>query len=125
MKKNNFLKRLRLERKLELIETSDEICESYLEKSNNCKKSAEILLKNNLYENSVSMSYYSMYNSLIALFFKVGIKCENHSGSILLFKLLFRDNELFDLISKAKKERINLQYYVVVERNEMTKEIAK
>src|SRR3989338_4876422 len=40
------------------------------------------------------------------------IKCENHSGAILLLKFLFKNNELFTVISKAKEERIDKQYYV-------------
>jgi len=86
MKKSSFLNRLKKEGKLTLVEPSEEICNSYLEKADNCLKSAKLLLQNNLYENSVSMSYYAMYNSLTSLFFKIGIKCENHSGSILIFK---------------------------------------
>lgn len=58
------------------------------------------------------MSYYTMYDSLTALFFKAGIKCENHAGSILLFKKLFGRQDLFKLISFAKEERIDKQYYV-------------
>ena len=84
MKRNKFFDKLRKEGKLELVESSDEICDSYLEKSKNCLTSAKLLLKSYLYENSVNMSYYAMYNSLIAFLFKIGIKSENHSGSILL-----------------------------------------
>ncbi len=68
------------------------------------------------------MSYYAMYNSLIALLFRTGIKCENHAGSILLLKLLFGKKELFKLISDAKEERIDKQYYVTTEKDELTKE---
>ena len=120
MKKPNFLSKLKKEEKLGLVESSEEICQSYLEKSDNCIKSARLLLNNNLYENSVSMSYYAMYNSLIALLFKTGIKCENHSGSILLLNLLFEKNDLFKIISKAKKERIDKQYYISEENDEIT-----
>jgi len=121
---NKFLIKLKKEERLELVEPSENICDSYLEKSNNCLKSAKILLKNNLYENSISMSYYAMYNILLALLFKTGIKCENHSGSIILLKLLYDENYLYDLISEAKKERIDKQYYVATEKNEITKEVA-
>ncbi len=107
-----FLIRLWREGKLEVIEPSDDICLSYLEKAENCLRSAKILLQNKLYENSVAMSYYVMYNSLTALLFKAGIKCENHSGAILLLKLLFKDDKIFKIISKAKEERIDKQYYV-------------
>ena len=116
------MNKLKIEGKLELVEPNEEVCESYLEKSDNCIASAKLLLNNKLYENSVSMSYYAMYNSLIALLFRTGIKCENHSGSILLLKLLFDKQELFKLISNAKEERIDKQYYVTTEKNELTKE---
>lgn len=125
MKRNNFLNKLKTEEKLELVEPSEEICDSYLEKSANCLKSAKLLLQNNLYENSIGMAYYAMYNVLIAVLFRTGIKCENHSGSILLLKLLFDKKALFKLISDAKKERIDKQYYVTTEKDEATKEDAR
>ena len=125
MKRNSFLNKLKKEEKLELIESSEEIQDSYSEKSVNCLKSAKLLLQNNLYENSIGMSYYAMYNLLVALLFKTGIKCENHTGSILLLKLLFEEPDLFTLISDAKRERIDKQYYVTTDKDEITKEIAE
>ena len=121
--KNKFLNKLKKEEKLELVEPSEDICSSYSEKSANCLKSAKLLLQNNLYENSIGMSYYAMYNQLLALLFRVGVKCENHGGSILLLKSLFGEDELYKLISDAKKERIDKQYYVTTEKDEITKEI--
>lgn len=51
-----------------------------------------------------------MYNMLLALLFKVGIKSENHTGSIIILNGVFGiDNSE---IIKAKKERIDKQYYV-------------
>ena len=107
------------------METSEEVCQSYLEKANNCIISARLLLENSLYENSVGMSYYAMYNSLTALLFRTGIKCENHAGAILLLKLLFDENKLFEVISEAKKERIDKQYYVPTEQDEITEDITE
>lgn len=121
---NRFLNKLKKEKKLELVEPSEDVCNSYSDKSANCLKSAKLLLQNNLYENSVGQSYYAMYNQLTALLFRAGIKCENHAGSILLLKLLFNKDELFNLISDAKKERIDKQYYVTTEKDDITKEIA-
>jgi uncharacterized protein (UPF0332 family) len=110
MKRPGFLDKLKREGKLRLVEPSEDICDSYLSKAEDCLKSSRLLLNNNLYENSVSMSYYTMYNSLTALLFRTGVKCENHSGSILLLKKLFGEGVLFDDISFAKKERIDKQY---------------
>lgn len=126
MKKPSFLSKLKAKGKLELVEPSEEICNSYLEKADNCLKSAKILLQNNLYENSVSMSYYAMYDSLTAVLFKAGIKCENHTASIMLLKKLFGKLEMFRMISFAKEERIDKQYYVISKENfVLTKESAK
>ena len=122
---NQFLNKLKKEGKLEIVEPSEDICNSYSEKSTNCLKSAKLLLHNNLYENSIGQSYYAMYDQVLALLFRVGIKCENHGGSILLLELLFDENSLHQLISGAKKERIDKQYYVIAEKDEITKEIAE
>jgi uncharacterized protein (UPF0332 family) len=113
MIKSSFLNRLKTDRVLELVEPSGNMCESYLGKAEDCFKSAKLLLEHELFENSIQMSYYAMYNSLLALLFKCGIKSENHAGSILLFKELFKRQEMFEIISDAKEGRIETQYYVV------------
>jgi uncharacterized protein (UPF0332 family) len=105
-----FLIKLRSEGKLDLVEPSEEVSESYLQKSESHFESAKILLESEKLEESVSMAYYSMYHALTALLFKCGIKCENHVASILLLKVLFNDG-LAKEISFAKKERIDKQYY--------------
>ncbi len=112
MKKQDFLNSLKSENKLELVEPSEDIMKSCLEKSATSLKASQILLDSNLLEESVSMSYYAMYHCLLALLFKCGIKCENHTDNILLLKRLFNENELHEMISAAKEERIDKQYYV-------------
>jgi len=110
MVKFKFLNILKSKGKLKLVGPSHEVMRSYLEKSESNLISSKILLENNRLEESVSLAYYCMYNSVLALLFRVGIKCENHSGSIILMKELFGlDNSK---ISFAKKERIDKQYYV-------------
>ena len=109
MRKINFLAKLFDEGKLQLVNPSEEIKDSYIKKSESNLISAKILLENNKLEESVSLVYYSMYHMLTALLFKVGIKCENHSASIILLKELFSiDNSG---IFFAKKERVDKQYY--------------
>lgn len=50
-----------------------------------------------------------MYHIVTALLFKTGIKCENHSASIILLKAIFDINN--SDIRFAKKERVDKQYY--------------
>lgn len=112
MKELIFLKKFKRRKIIELVESSEEMKLSYLTKAENCLKSAKILFQSQLYENSTSEVYYCMYNSLLSLLFKIGIKSENHSASIILFDRLFGNKELVKIISWAKGERIDKQYYV-------------
>ncbi len=110
MRRLGILVKLRKEGKLALVEPSVEIKQSYFTKSDSYLSSAKLLLANKRLEEAVSMSYYSMYYSLLALLFRAGIKSENHAASIILLKELFgMDNSK---IQFAKKERIDKQYYV-------------
>jgi len=112
MKKSGFLSKISKEGKLKLVDPSQDVSESYLLKSQNCIKSSKILLDATLFENSVSEAYYAMYNSMLSLLFKCGIKCENHSAAIILLNKLFNLDKLSKIISHAKKERIDKQYYI-------------
>lgn len=116
MERQKFLAKLKKEGKLALVEPSEEIRISYLQKSENCLKSARILFENKLHENSVINSYYSMYNAILALLFNVGIKSENHSASIIILEDLFNEKELAETILRAKEDRIDKQYYVESEK---------
>lgn len=110
MKKINFLVKLKKKEEIKLVEPSEDIKNSYLLRSNKSLGSARALKEINNLEDSVSMAYYSMYYSLLALLFRVGIKCENHTAAIMLLKEVFEQEN--DKISYAKKERIDKQYYV-------------
>jgi len=105
-----FLSKMAKQEKLKLVSKSDNVSKSYLEKSKSNFESSRILLRNDKLEEAVSFVYYSMYNLVMALFYKVGIKSENHASSIFLLKEVFGfDN---NLIKEAKTERIDKQYYV-------------
>jgi uncharacterized protein (UPF0332 family) len=52
----------------------------------------------------------------LSLLFKIGIKSENHSASIILFDKLLGNKDLVKIISWAKEERIDKQYYVETEQ---------
>ena len=116
MGKADFLKDLIKKGKLEMVEPSEEIKESDIHKSESHLESASILLEKGKLEESVSMAYYSMYHMLTALLFRVGIKCENHTASIILLKRIFGIDNSF--IFKIKDERVEKQYYVSFEIEE-------
>ena len=110
MTKQGFLKKLHKDKALQLVAPSDEIKTSYLKKSESFLASARLLLDNERFEESVSMAYYSMYYSVLALFFANGIKCENHTAAIILLDDVFGIDD--SAIESAKTKRIDKQYYV-------------
>jgi uncharacterized protein (UPF0332 family) len=125
MKKAGFLSKLIKQRKLGLVESSDEMKRSYIQKSESNMVSAKILLENDKLEEAVTLVYYSMYHMLNALLFKTGIKSESHYASIFLMKAVFGlDNSE---ISYSKKERVDKQYYVdfVITMEEVEESVKK
>ena len=126
MKRQGFLSKLANESKLGIVEPSDNMSQAYDIKSGNCLKSAKILFNAEIYESSVSEAYYAMYNSVLSLLFKCGIKSENHSATIILLERLFGLEDMGNILSNAKKERIDKQYYVMeMENVEITKDTVK
>jgi len=108
--RQDFLKKLHKEKSLQIVDPSDEMKRAYIRKSESFLASARLLLDNDRFEESVSVAYYSMYYSVMALFFATGIKCENHTAAIILLDVVFGiDNTA---IESAKAERIDKQYYV-------------
>lgn len=105
------MRKLHKDAVLQLVAPSGEMKTAYLKKSESHLTSARLLLDNDLFEQSVSMAYYSMYYSVLALFFATGIKCENHTAAIILLKEVFAINNA-DL-EYAKTERVDKQYYVI------------
>ena len=106
----DFLRKLHREGKLELVESSEAIAQAYREKSDSYLSSAKLLLEHNHLEESVSLAYYSIYYLVLAILFRSGIKCENHTAAILLLEELFGIST--EKLRSAKKERIDKQYYV-------------
>lgn len=110
MTKQGFLKKLYNDKDLQLVAPNNVVKAAYLKKSDSFLASARLLRDNERFEESVSLTYYSMYYSVLALFFATGIKCENHSAAIILLDEIFGiDNSA---IKSAKSERIDKQYYV-------------
>ena len=116
MRKIQFLSRIYSGGKLKLVDPSPEIKDAYLQRADESLSSAKLLLDVGNLKDAVALAYYSMYHTLLALLFRTGIKCENHTAAIILLKEVFGiDNRS---ISRAKAERVDKQYYVDFEVTE-------
>jgi uncharacterized protein (UPF0332 family) len=113
---NSFIEKLIREGKIKLDEPSKDIAKSYLERSQKSLISSRTLMGIENFNDAVALTYYSMYYSSLALLYFIGIKSENHTGTILLLEEIFNIN-ITD-IKNAKKERVDKQYYVDFESTE-------
>jgi uncharacterized protein (UPF0332 family) len=113
MRKIPFIESLIAEGKIKIVGPSEDVADSYSKKSSNSLRAAKILIEQNLAEEAISMAYYAMYHKVTSIFHITGIKCENHSATIILLTELFGvDNKD---ISFAKNERVDKQYYTDIE----------
>jgi uncharacterized protein (UPF0332 family) len=103
------LKKLSKLKILQIVEPSENLKESYFQKSDESLFSSKVLHRNEQYNDAIALSYFSMYNSLLALLHFCGIKSENHNASIFLLKKVFGMNNTE--IKTAKTERKDKQYY--------------
>jgi hypothetical protein len=105
LKRPRFLHDLFTERRIQIVSPSEDVAAAYLRKSTSHLASAILLNDNGHYEEAVSIAYYSMYHAVMALFFRTGIKCENHSAAIILAKEVYGIDTT--PLSEAKRERID------------------
>jgi len=108
--RRDFLRKLGKRKALQLVQPSPEIRDAYLRKSQSRLEAARHLLSIDKFEESTEMAYFSMFHSVMALFFACGIKCENHTVAGWLLSDVFGiDDTVFET---ARKERLDKEYYV-------------
>ena len=96
-----------------LLKPSKIISDSYLNLAKNSLKRAETVLGEGDLLWTTVMIYYAEYYALYSFLARIGIKCENHSCSILIAKVLL-GKEKVRTIEEDKEKRIDAQYYLSV-----------
>ena len=98
---------------LKIVEPNERLSKSYLEQA----KSSLLRAKKNFDEKDLLWTtvaiYYAEYYALYSFLQRIGVKCENHSCSILAVGLLL-GTEKTKIINEHKDKRIDAQYYIKV-----------
>jgi len=97
-----------------MIEANENLSASYMKMSENALGTMNREKEYNL-AFSISACYYSMYYALYSIMMKIGVKCEIHSCTIEIMKVLldnYYSKEDVKTISKAFDLRNLAQYYV-------------
>jgi uncharacterized protein (UPF0332 family) len=105
---------------LRMVKPNERLSKSYLKQSkSSLLRAKKIFEDKDLLWTTVTI-YYAEYYALYSFLQKIGIKCENHSCSILAVgSLLGEDN--IKIINEHKDKRIDAQYYMKIDQENKVK----
>ena len=111
---------LKIKDGLRIVKPNERLSKSYLEQS----KSSLLRAKKDFEDKDLLWTtvaiYYAEYYALYSFLQKIGIKCENHSCSILTISFLLGEDKT-KIINKHKDKRIDAQYYMKVDQESKVK----
>lgn len=112
----------RLKDGLKIVEPNERLSRSYLEQAKSSLLRAEKDLNDKDFLWATVAIYYSEYYALYSFLQRIGIKCENHSCSILAVSLLLGEGKT-RTINQHKDKRIDAQYYMKVDQESKIREM--
>ena len=107
----------RLKDGLRIIEPSERLAKSYLKEAKLSIERAEKNFRDGDMLWATVVIYYAEYYALYSFLQKIGVKCENHSCSILAAGFLLGEEKI-RIINVHKDKRIDAQYYMKVDKEE-------
>ena len=109
---------------LRIVEPNDRLSKSYINEAKLSLRRAESNFEENDLLWATVVIYYAEYYAMYSFLQKVGVKCENHSCSILAVSLLLGEDKV-KTIKEHKEKRIDAQYYMKVGKKEQVEIILK
>ena len=109
---------------LKIAEPNERLAKSYLEEAKSSLKRADKNFKDNDLLWTTVVIYYAEYYALYSFLQRIGIKCENHSCSILATTHLLGEDKT-QIINRHKNKRIDAQYYMKIGKEEEVKQMLK
>lgn len=102
---------------LRIIEPNERLAKSYLDEAKASLERAEKNFADRDLLWTTMVIYYAEYYALYSFLQRIGIKCENHSCSILAAESLL-GKEKTKIINEHKGKRIDAQYYMKIDEEE-------
>mgnify|MGYP001593683474 FL=1 len=107
----------RLKDGLNIVNANERLAKVYLEEAKSSLERAEKNFRDGDLLWTTVVIYYAEYYALYSFLQMIGVKCENHSCSILAVNFLLGDDKV-RIINQHKDKRIDAQYYMRVDKNE-------
>lgn len=105
---------------LHIIEPNERLSKSYLEQAKSSLLRAEKDFNDKDLLWSTVAIYYAEYYALYSFLQRIGVKCENHTCSILIVGVLLGEDKI-KTINEHKGKRIDAQYYMKLDQEEKVK----
>lgn len=105
---------------LKIAEPNERLSKSYLEQAKSSLLRAEKDLKDKDLLWATVAIYYAEYYALYSFLQRIGVKCENHTCSILAAEFLLGEDKT-KTINEHKNKRIDAQYYMKVDQENKIK----
>lgn len=107
---------------LRIMEPSELLSKTYLEQAKASLLRAHKNAEKEDFLWATVVLYYAEYYALYAFLQRLGVKCENHTCSILAATLLLQE-EKTKTILEHKEKRIDAQYYLKTEQGEKVRKM--
>ncbi len=105
----------RLKKGLRIVEPNERLSKSYLEQTKSSLLRAEKDLGDKDFLWTTVVVYYAEYYALYSFLQRIGIKCENHTCSILAVAFLLGEDKT-KTINLHRDKRIDAQYYMKIDQ---------
>jgi len=112
----------KLKEGLRFSEPNERLSKSYLEHAKSSLLRAEKDFEDKDFLWSTVAIYYSEYYALYSFLQKIGIKCGNHTCSILTVEIIL-GKEIIKTIKDHKDKRVDAQYYMKIGQENKVKEM--
>lgn len=109
---------------LKIVEPSERLSKSYLSESFSSLVRAEKNFIDKDFLWTTVVSYYAEYYALYSFLQRIGIKCENHTCSILAVSFLLGEGKT-RIINEHKNKRLDAQYYMKIGKEKEVEQILK
>ena len=105
----------KIKKGLKIVEPNQRLSKYYLEQAKSSLLRAKKDFEDKDFLWTTIAIYYAEYYALYSFLQRIGLKCENHSCSILVVDILLGDETTLT-IKEHKDKRIDAQYYIKVDQ---------
>ncbi|MBU0536704.1 MAG: hypothetical protein KKE20_07085 [Nanoarchaeota archaeon] len=109
---------------LRIVEPNERLAKSYLEEAKASLGRAEKNFADGDLLWTTVVIYYAEYYGMYSFLQRIGIKCENHSCSILAATLLLGKDKI-KTINDHQDKRIDAQYYMKIDKEDKVGEMLR